>query len=297
MAVDKISSILAVADWLTRNPSEASNTGPPQTIHTILIAIVKAYDIQGCFQISNAFNSVGLDHVILVKVASTAVVSWLLGLSEHQAVEAISQAWMDGHPLRVYRHEHNAGPRKGWAGEATLIPQQILQEQSVDLDKDIRKITVRTHAAACLIINKSGHLNNAADRDHCMQYILAVALLKGTQPEACDYSDNSPWAVDRRVEDLREKIEIFESAQYTIDYLDEEERSMTSALTVVFGDGSRTKEIAIDYPLGSPKHAGTRKAVDTKVHQNLSLLYSDEAIEQICKVVTSDDETLLCKTF
>lgn len=177
--------------------------------------------------------------------------------------------------------------------EATLIPQQILQEQSVDLDKDIRKITVRTHAAACLIINKSGHLNNAADRDHCMQYILAVALLKGTQPEACDYSDNSPWAVDRRVEDLREKIEIFESAQYTIDYLDEEERSMTSALTVVFGDGSRTKEIAIDYPLGSPKHAGTRKAVDTKVHQNLSLLYSDEAIEQICKVVTSDDETLV----
>ncbi|KAL9002045.1 MAG: hypothetical protein Q9188_005002 [Gyalolechia gomerana] len=210
MVVDKISSILAVADWLSRNPSEASNIGPPQTIHTILVAIVKAYEIQGCFQISNAFNSVGIEHVILVKVASTAVVSWPFGLSERQAVEAISLAWMDGHPLRVYRHEHNTGPQEGWAGgdacmpfetwvventlfklapaethaltaiEATLLLRQILQEQSVDLDKDIRKIAVRAHAAACLIINKSGHLNNAADRDHCMQYILAVALLKGT---------------------------------------------------------------------------------------------------------------------
>lgn len=100
-----------MADWLSRNKSEVSDSSPPLTVHTVLIALTKAYEFQGCSQISNAFNPVGLDHVILVKVASTAVLSWLLGLSEAQTADAISQAWMDGHPLRVYRHVHNPGPR------------------------------------------------------------------------------------------------------------------------------------------------------------------------------------------
>lgn len=102
-----------MADWLSRNKSEVSDSPPPLTVHTVLIALTKAYEIQGCFQISNTFDSVGLDHVILVEVASTAVISWLLGLNEAQIVDAISQAWMDGHPLRVCRHAHNPGPRKG----------------------------------------------------------------------------------------------------------------------------------------------------------------------------------------
>ena len=239
-----------MVDYLSRNPSETTASTPPLTLQTILICLIKAYEIQGCFQIANAFNNVGLDHVILVKVACTAISSWLFGLSEAQAVDAISQAWIDGHPLRVYRHAPNAGPRKGWAGgdacmravhlvlltragqpgapsalstsrwgfcdalfrgkeitltrnfetwviqniffkivpaeghalsaiEAMLILRRQLLAQGVDFVKDIEKINVRTHAGACLIINKSGQLHNAADRDHCMQYILAVTLFKG----------------------------------------------------------------------------------------------------------------------
>lgn len=334
------------------------------TIHTVLVALIKAYEIQGCFQISNAFNSVGLDHVILVKVASTAVVSWLLGLSEAQAVDAISQAWMDGHPLRVYRHGHNTGPRKGWAGgdacmravqlalltrsgqpgaptvlsaprwgfydsifqsksfllpqpfgtwvmentifklapaeahalsaiEAALILQRRLLEKAVNLEKDIRKITVRTHAAACLIIDKSGQLNNAADRDHCMQYMLAVTFFKGEQPEYCDYSDSSPWATDRRVMSLREKMQIVEDEQYTKDYHRLEKKSLSSTLTVELVDGCRTEEMSVEYPLGSPKHPGTTEAVGAKIHRNLRLLFQSGAAEQIIKVVSSENETLV----
>ncbi|KAL8898826.1 MAG: hypothetical protein Q9207_006504 [Kuettlingeria erythrocarpa] len=360
---DNVGAILAVADWLSRNPSEASSdVAPPRTMRTVLAALVKAYEIQGCFQIANAFNAVGLDHVVLVKVASAAVISWLIGLTEIQAVDAISQAWMDGHPLRVYRHGNNTGPRKGWAGgdacmravqlalftrsgqpgaltvlsaprwgfydaifrgkpfalprpfatwvventlfklvpaeahaltaiEAIMKLGQVLQERAVDLDKDVCRIAVRTHAAACLIIDKPGPLNNAADRDHCMQYILAVTLLKGAPPDSCDYSDNSPWASDCRVEQLRRKIDISESEQYTIDYLDEEKRSMASALTVVFADGSRTEEIAVEYPLGSPKHPGTRKAVEEKIRQNLGFIFSSEETEQIINAISTEDET------
>ncbi|KAI4088136.1 MAG: hypothetical protein LQ339_008771 [Xanthoria mediterranea] len=361
---DNIGSILAVADWLSRNPAETSDNTPPLTIQTVLIALVKAYEIQGCFQISNAFNSVGLDHVILVKVASAAVISWLLGLSESQAVDAISQAWMDGHPLRVYRHGQNTGPRKGWAGgdacmravqlalltrsgqpgaltvlsaprwgfydaifrgktfnlprsfntwvventlfkltpaeahsltamEAMLKLERILKEQAVDLHNDIGRITVRTHAAACLIIDKSGPLENAADRDHCMQYILAVTLLKGAQPDSRDFSDASPWASDPRVDYLREKIEIFECEQYTLDYLNEEKRSLASALTVVFANGNRTEEVAVEYPLGSPKHPGTKKAVEAKICRNLGLIFSREEVEQIVATVATKAKTTM----
>lgn len=177
--------------------------------------------------------------------------------------------------------------------EAMIRLRRILQEQAVDLNEDIDRITVRTHGAARLIIDKSGPLHNAADRDHCMQYILAVTLLKGVQPDSCDYSDDSPWAVDRRVKRLREKIEIFESEQYTTDYLDQGKRSMASALTVILADGSRTEEVAVEYPLGSPKHPGTRKAVEAKIHRKLGLVFSGEQVEQIMKVVASEDETLV----
>ncbi|KAL8788893.1 MAG: hypothetical protein Q9213_001416 [Squamulea squamosa] len=368
IAADNIGSILAVADWLSRNPAETSDVTPPLTIQTVLIALVKAYEIQGCFQILNAFNSVGLDHVILVKVASTAVVSWLLGLSESQAVHAISQAWMDGHPLRVYRHGQNTGPRKGWAGgdacmravqlalltrsgqpgaltvlsaprwgfkdaifqgrefnfprsfnswvventifkltpveahaltamEAMLKLRRILNEQAVELKDNISKIRVRTHAAACLIIDKSGPLNNAADRDHCMQYILAVTLLKGAQPDSCDFSDASPWAIDPRVEYLCKKIEIVESEQYTRDYLDEGKRSLASAVSVIFENGNRTEEVAIEHPLGSPKHPGTIGAVEAKIHRNLGLVFSRDKVEQIIAAVARKAETTMVHDF
>lgn len=114
--IDNIGSILATADVLSR---AAIARGDPEsggvTVYRVLLAMIKAYEIQGCFQEHNAFNRVGLDHTILVKIASTAVVSWLMGLSEDQALSAVSHAWADGHPLRVYRQSPNAGPRKGWA--------------------------------------------------------------------------------------------------------------------------------------------------------------------------------------
>ena len=332
------------------------------TIHTLLCAIIKAYEIQGCFQISNAFNSVGLDHVILVKVAATAVVSWLLGLAENQAVDAISHAWMDGHPLRVYRQAANTGPRKGWAGgdacmravqlalltrsgqpgaptvlsaprwgfydaifqrkafrlprlfgtwvientifkvapaeahalsaiEAALLLRRRLSQQAVDLDRDIRKIKIRTHAAACLIIDKPGQLNNAADRDHCMQYMLAVTILKGEQPDYRDYSDSSPWATDQRVTNLRGKMEIVGDDQFTEDYLSLQKRSLTSALTIGFVDGSWTEEICIEYPLGSPRHPRTTEAVKAKTKTNFGLLFESGTNEQIERAVSTKNDT------
>ncbi|KAL8670910.1 MAG: hypothetical protein Q9168_004577 [Polycauliona sp. 1 TL-2023] len=366
---DNLGAILAVADWVSRNPAESSGIAPPISVQTVLIALIKAYEIQGCFQIANAFNEVGLDHVILVKVASTAVISWLLGLSESQAVDAISQAWMDGHPLRVYRHGENTGPRKGWAGgdacmravqlalltrsgqpgaltvlsaprwgftdavfrgrEFTLprpftswVVENTLfkltpveahsltameamlklrrswnEEQNLNLTGNISKIRVRTHAAACLIIDKSGPLKNAADRDHCMQYILAVTLLKGAEPVSCDFSDTSPWATDPRVDRLREKVEIFESEQYTRDYLDRGIRSMASAVTVIFANGKRTEEIAIEHPLGSPKHPGTAEAVEAKIHRNLGLIFSSDEIERIVATVAKKAENTAVHQF
>jgi len=305
---------------------------------------------------------VGLDHVILVKVASTAVVSWLLGLTETQAVDAISHAWMDGHPLRVYRHTGNTGPRKGWAGgdacmravqlalltrsgqpgaptvlsatrwgfydaifqckafslprpfgtwvientifkvvpgeahalsaiEAALLLRHRLTEQAIDLDTDIRKIKIRTHAAACLIIDKPGQLNNAADRDHCMQYMVAVTILKGEQPAYCDYSDSSPWATDQRVTNLRQKMEIIEDEQFTKDYLFLQKKSLTSALSIEFVDGRWTEEICIQYHLGSPSHPGTNEAVKAKVKRNFGLLFESATHERIERAVATEKVT------
>ena len=279
---DNIGAILAVTDWLSRSSANGSMThkGPPLTINTLLTAIVKAYEIQGCFLLRNAFNAHGLDHVILVKLASTAVVSWLLGLSNEQTKAAISHVWMDGHPLRVYRSGLNTIPRKGWAAgdacmravhlallvragqlgsptaltmprwgfyatmwggkefelpsmgswvienvffkvmpveghgisavEAALVHGDTLRARGLDPSQDVAKIEIRTNAAANLIINKAGTLTNAADRDHCMQYVVALALLKGGAPEVQDFQDHSPWATNTSLSSLREKIDIRE---------------------------------------------------------------------------------------
>lgn len=277
-------------------------------------------------------------------------------------MNAISQAWMDGHPLRVYRHAHNTIPRKGWAGgdscmravqlalltrsgqpgaptvlsapcwgfydcvfqskafqlprpfgtwvventlfklvaaeahalsaiEAALILWRKFQEQAVELERDILTIKVRTHAAARLIIDKSGQLNNAADRDHCMQYMLAVTLLKGAQPEYCDYSNSSPWATDGRVSTLRRKIEIVEDEQFTRDYCCQEKRSLANAVTVKLNAGNRTEEVSVEYPLGSPNHSGTAEAVRAKIHKNLSISFEVGTVEQIVRAVFSEDQT------
>ncbi|MGQ0547501.1 MAG: bifunctional 2-methylcitrate dehydratase/aconitate hydratase [Betaproteobacteria bacterium] len=308
---DNLGGILATADWLSRN-------GSPLVMREVLTAMIKAHEIQGVIALENSFNRVGLDHVVLVKVASTAVVSQLLGLSREQIVNAVSQAWVDGQSLRTYRHAPNTGSRKSWAaGDATsravrlaLIsktgemgyasvltakawgfydvlfkgkpfkfqrpfgsyvmenvlfkisyPAEFHSQTAVEAAmslfhqmqsagkaaEDIRKITIRTHEAAIRIIDKKGPLHNPADRDHCIQYMVAVPLIFG-RLTAADYEDGV--AADPRIDRLRAKITCVENRQYTKDYHDPKKRSIANALTVEFKDGTKFKEVAVEYPIG-----------------------------------------------
>jgi 2-methylcitrate dehydratase len=313
---DNLGGILAVADWLSRNAVAAGKK--PLTVDDVLTAMIKAHEIQGCIALENSFNKVGLDHVVLVKVASTAVVAEMLGLSRDEIINAVSLAWVDGQSLRTYRHAPNTGSRKSWAaGDATsravrlaLIAKtgemgypsvlsaktwgfydvlfkgnefkfqrpygsyvmenvlfkisfpaefhsQTAVEAAMQIHKelqklgktaeDVKKITIRTHEACIRIIDKKGPLNNPADRDHCIQYMVAVPILFG-RLTAADYED--AVATDPRIDKLRDKIVCVEDKQYTKDYHDPEKRSIANALTVEFSDGKKLKEIAVEYPIG-----------------------------------------------
>ncbi|OKL57050.1 hypothetical protein UA08_07375 [Talaromyces atroroseus] len=359
---DNLGALLAVMDWLSRAATSGRlvHRGPPLTIDTLITAVIKVYEIQGCLLLRNAFNAVGLDHTILVKLASTAVVSWLLGLSEDQTLAAISHAWMDLAPLRVYRSGSNTIPRKGWAaGDACMravqfalltrtgqpgaptpltmprwgfyasiwrngapftLPkpyttwvvenvffkvmpveghgiaavqaavvqaQRMLHRGLLDPVKDIHRIEIRTCAAAHLIIDKNGPLHNAADRDHCMQYCVAVALLKGAAPEAGDFQDGSLYASSQAVEDLRAKIKIRPDESLTADYLDLDKKSIPSALAIHLTNGDVLEEVLVEFPLGHVRNPGTHAAVVHKYRQNLALLFSRSEIEEIEKIVNS----------
>jgi 2-methylcitrate dehydratase len=284
---DNLGGILATADWLSRNAVAAGKK--PLTMHDVLTAMIKAHEIQGCLALENSFNKVGLDHVVLVKVASTAVVAGMLGLSREEIINAVSLAWVDGQSLRTYRHAPNTGSRKSWAaGDATSravrlaliartgemgypsvltariwgfydvlfkgkefkfqrpygsyvmenvlfkisFPAEFhsqtavegamqLHPQLKDRLDDIRKITIRTHEAAIRIIDKKGPLNNPADRDHCIQYMVAVPMICG-RLTAADYEDNV--AADPRIDKLRDKIICVEDKQFTRDYHDPKKR-------------------------------------------------------------------------
>jgi 2-methylcitrate dehydratase len=311
---DNLGGILATADWLSRN-------GKPLKVKDVLTAMIKAHEIQGVLALENSFNRVGLDHVVLVKVASTAVVANMLGCSEDQVVNAVSQAWVDGQSLRTYRHAPNTGSRKSWAaGDATSravrlalisktgemgypsvltaktwgfydvlfkgrpfkfqrpfgsyvmenvlfkisFPAEFHSQTAVecamqlhpllkDRIKDIKKITIRTHEAAIRIIDKRGPLNNPADRDHCIQYMVAVPLLFG-RLTAGDYEDAA--AKDPRIDALRARIVCREDKRFTRDYHDPKKRSIANALTVEFKDGSKLKEVVCEYPIGHQRRRG-----------------------------------------
>jgi 2-methylcitrate dehydratase len=312
---DNLGGILAVADWLGR-------TGRKLTMRDVLTAMIKAHEIQGCLALKNSFNKVGLDHVVLVKVASTAVVANLLGLTRDQIMNAISLAWVDGQSLRTYRHAPNAGSRKSWAaGDATsravrlaLIAKtgemgypsvltaktwgfydvlfkgeafrfqrrygsyvmenvlfkvsfpaefhaQTAVEAALTLHKqlavigktaaDIARVTIRTHEACIRIIDKQGPLNNPADRDHCIQYMVAVPLIFG-RLTAEDYEDavaSGPvWG--KRIDQLRARIVCLEDPRYTADYHDPQKRSIANGLTVELADGKVLSEVVVEYPIG-----------------------------------------------
>src|SRR6202051_4321013 len=313
---DNLGGILAVADWLSR--TFAAEGKPLLTMRQVLTAMIKAHEIQGCIALENSFNKVGLDHVVLVKVASTAVVSQLLSLTREQTINALSLAWVDGQSLRTYRHAPNTGSRKSWAaGDATsravrlaLIARtgemgypsvltaktwgfydvlfkgnefkfqrpygsyvmehvlfkisfpaefhaQTAVEAAMTLNaelkrlgrkpEEIKKITIRTQEACIRIIDKKGPLNNPADRDHCIQYMVAVPMIHG-RLTASDYEDSV--AKDQRIDTLRAKMECVEDPQFTKDYHDPEQRSIANALTVEFNDGSKFDEIVVEYPIG-----------------------------------------------
>jgi len=309
---DNLGAILAVADWLSR--TNQAHGKAPLKVQDVLTAAIKAHEIQGNLAILNSFNRVGLDHVVLVKVASTAVVSHMLGLSRDQTIDAISQAWVDGQPLRTYRHAPNAGSRKSWAaGDACaravnlallvqrgeggynsaltaktwgfydvlfqgrpfefqrpytsyvmenvlfkLVPAefhaQTAVEAAVQLHKqlqlrgktsdDIQSIRIRTQEAAIRIISKQGPLNNYADRDHCIQYMVAVPLIKGSL-EPSDYTDET--AADARIDSLRAKTRVEEEPRYTREYYEPDKRSIGNAVSLVLNDGTEIEEVAMDY--------------------------------------------------
>jgi 2-methylcitrate dehydratase len=349
---DNLAAILATADWLSRT------TDKKFVIKDVLTAMIKAHEIQGCIALENSFNKVGLDHVILVKVASTAVVSQMMGLTRDQVLAAVSLAWIDGHSLRIYRHFPNAGSRKSWAaGDATAravrlalmaqtgemgypsaltaktwgfydvsfkgqpfkfqrpygsyvmenvlfkisFPAEFHSQTGVEAamtiykqmqaagktSDDIKKVTIRTHEACIRIIDKKGPLNNFADRDHCIQYMVAVPFIFG-RLTARDYEDDI--AADPRIDALREKIVCVEDAGYSADYHDPGKRSIANAITVEFNDGSSFDEVAVEYPLG---HARRRvegiPLLIEKYKTNLARIYDKDKQNKILELCLDYD--------
>ena len=310
---DNLGGILAVADYLSR---QARLDGrEPLKMRDVLTAMIRAHEIQGVLALENSFNRVGLDHVLLVRVASTAVVTQMLGGDREQVINAVSNAWIDGGALRTYRHAPNTGSRKSWAaGDATsravrlaliartgemgypsalsaktwgyfdvlfngkpfTLPQgfasyvmenvlfkisypaefhsQTAVEAAMRLHGDVKdrldevdKIVIETQEAGVRIIDKTGPLDNPADRDHCLQYMVAVPLIFG-RLTAADYEDSV--AADPRIDALRDKMQVVENEQYTKDYFDPEKRYIGNSVQVHFTDGSSTDRVAIDYPIG-----------------------------------------------
>ncbi len=313
---DNLGGILATADWISR--TAVAEGKPALLMKDVLDAMIRAHEIQGVLALENSFNKVGLDHVLLVKVASAAVVGKLLGLTRDELINAISLAFVDGQSLRTYRHAPNTGSRKSWAaGDATSravrlaliaktgemgypsvltaktwgfydvsfggnafrfqrdygsyvmenilfkisFPAEFHSQTAVEAAMTlhgklkqtgtttdaIKKITIRTHEAAIRIIDKKGPLNNPADRDHCIQYMIAVPLIYG-RLTAADYED--AVAADPRIDVLRDKMECVEDVQFTKDYHDPEKRSIANALTIELNDGTVWEEVVVEYPIG-----------------------------------------------
>ena len=342
---DNLGGILAAADYLSQK--NLADGKEPLSMKDVLTNMIKAHEIQGVLALENSFNRVGLDHVVLVKVASTAVISSMFGLNKDQTIDALSQAWVDGQSLRTYRHAPNAGPRKSWAaGDATsralqlvLLTQKgqigypsvltaptwgfydvqfkgnsfslprefdsyvmenvlfkisfpaefhaqtaveaavILHEQVKDQFDEIEKILITTHESAIRIISKEGILNNPADRDHCLQYMTAIGLLKGDLV-AEDYEDDV--ASDPRVDQLREKMFIEEDNRYSKEYLEADKRSIANSIQIFFTDGSSTEKIEVEYPIGHRRRReqGIPLLVE-KFERNLATQFSDQRCQEI----------------
>lgn len=313
---DNLGGILAVADYLSRKARTEGKE--PLTIQDVLTAMIKAHEIQGVLALENSYNRVGLDHVLLVRVATTAVVTRMLGGDREQVINAVSNAWIDGGALRTYRHAPNTGSRKSWAagdatsravrlaliamtgemgypsaltaktwgyydvlfkgkpfeftqGYASYVMENILfkisfpaefhaqtaveagmtlHDQVKDRLDDIERVVIETQEPGVRIIDKTGPLDNPADRDHCIQYMIAVPMIFG-RLTAADYEDDV--ASDPRIDALRDKMEVRENEGYTRDYFDAEKRYIGNAVQVFFKDGSSIDNVVVHFPIGHRK--------------------------------------------
>lgn len=336
---DNLGGLLAAADYISRSQ--------PVSMRHLLAGLIKAYEIQGVLALENSFNRVGLDHVLLVRVATAAVVTAMLRGSRQEVIDALSNAWIDGGALRTYRHAPNTGSRKSWAaGDATsrgvwhalnslrgemgypsaltapgwgfqdalfkgkpvrlgrplgsYVVENILfkvsfpaefhaqtaveaairlHPQVTDRLNEIDRIVIETQEAGVRIIDKTGPLNNPADRDHCIQYMVAIGLLKGNL-RAKDYEDNA--AADPRIDALRERMAVKENARFSADYLDPEKRSIGNAVQVFFGDGTDTGRVEVEYPIGHRRRrAEGIPLLRDKFERSISTRFTPQRREQI----------------
>jgi 2-methylcitrate dehydratase len=343
---DNLGGILAVADYLSRQ-------GRDILVRDVLRRMIQAYEVQGVLALENGFNRVGLDHVLLVRVATAAVATAMLGGGRDEVVKALSNAWIDGGALRTYRHAPNTGPRKSWAaGDATsrgvwlalhclreetsyptalsakhwgfqdvlfrgreitlarplgsYVMENILfkvscpaefhaqtaVEAAVQLHPTLKdrldsteRIEIETQEAGKRIIDKTGPLSNPADRDHCLQYMVAVALLKGGLT-AEDYEDEA--AADPRIDELREKMRVVENERFTRDYLDPEKRSIANAVRGLFRDGRATERVEVEYPLGHRRRrAEAIPRLRAKLEHAIAARFAPRTVEQILSLFDS----------
>jgi 2-methylcitrate dehydratase len=316
-------------------------------MRAVLEAMIKAYEIQGVLALNHSFNRVGLDHVLLVRIATTAVVTRLLGGTRDQVINAVSNAFLDGGALRTYRHAPNTGSRKSWAaGDATsravrlalmarlgemgypsaltaptwgfqdalfrhqpltlaqplgsyvienilfkvAFPAEfhaqtaveaamVLHPQVQDHWEEIETVRIETQESAIRIIDKTGPLKNPADRDHCLQYMVAVGLLKGSLT-AADYEDAA--AADPRLDQVRSRMVVTEDPQFSADYLDPAKRSIGNAVQVVFRGGRSTEKVTVEYPIGHRRRrAEGIPLLLEKFERNLRTRLAPQAVDRI----------------
>ena len=347
---DNLGAILAVADYVSRQNVAAGKA--PLSIKDVLAAMIKAHEIQGVLALENSFNQVGLDHVILVRIASTAVVTRMLGGNREQVIDAVSNAWIDGGALRTYRHAPNTGSRKSWAagdacrravtlalmvlrgemGYPSALTAEVwgfydvlfkgkpfqfqrpygsyvmenvlfkisfpaefhaqtavecalqLHPEVADRIDSIERISIETQEAGARIIDKTGPLNNYADRDHCIQYMVAVPLIFG---ELTAESYNDDVAADPRIDALRDKMDVRENTSFTEDYFDPEKRGIGNAIQIFFDDGSSTERVEISYPIGHRRRRNEGIPVLIEKFKSAITAHYDEAhaadIEAACE--------------
>jgi 2-methylcitrate dehydratase len=345
---DNLGGVLAVADYLSRTAVAAG--GNALLMRDVLCAMIKAHEIQGVMALENGFNRVGLDHVLLVRVATTGVVTGMLGGAREDVINSLSNAWIDGGALRTYRHAPNTGSRKSWAagdatsrgvwlalnslrgemgypsalsaptwgfqavvlkgnalkfnqGYGTYVMENVLFKVSFPAEfhaqtaveaavalhlqvkdrlDEINKIVIETQESAVRIIDKTGPLSNPADRDHCIQYMVAVSLIKGNLT-AEDYEDDV--AADPRVDVLRDKMEVKENPAFTKDYLDPQKRSIGNALQVFFKDGTKTQRVEVNYPVGHRRRRDEGiPLLKAKFERNIATRLSSTQCEQILEI-------------